>query len=154
MMKSIFALLPHIQGTVYDAQIIFSREENSDNVAIILELQSKKTKESFLYELAVLKGALVQKDTQAQDLLARAFIAYVNGDYTNGNDDALLVITAQAVANTVDILYMLGDVIYQRQGNCDNEIEDEIINDLDGVVANAMIKHMNEFMNLNIELDV
>ena len=154
MMKSIFALLPHIQGTVYDAQIIFSREENSDNVAIILELQSKKTKESFLYELAVLKGALVQKDTQAQDLLARAFIAYVNGDYTNGNDDALLVVTAQAVANTVDILYMLGDVIYQRQGNCDNEIEDEIINDLDGVVANAMIKHMNEFMNLNIELDV
>ena len=153
-MKSIFALLPHIQGTVYDAQIIFSREENSDNVAMILELQSKKTKESFLYELAVLKGALVQKDTQAQDLLARAFIAYVNGDYTNGNDDALLVVTAQAVANTVDILYMLGDVIYQRQGNCDNEIEDEIINDLDGVVANAMIKHMNEFMNLNIELDV
>lgn len=153
-MKSIFALLPHIQGAVYDAQIIFSREENSDNVAMILELQSKKTKESFLYELAVLKGALVQKDTQAQDLLARAFIAYVNGDYTNGNDDALLVITAQAVANTVDILYMLGDVIYQRQGNCDNEIEDEIINDLDGVVANAMIKHMNEFMNLNIELDV
>ena len=153
-MKSIFALLPHIQGTVYDAQIIFSREENSDNVAMILELQSKKTKESFLYELAVLKGALVQKDTQAQDLLARAFIAYVNGDYTNGNDDALLVITAQAVASTVDILYMLGDVIYQRQGNCDNEIEDEIINDLDGVVANAMIKHMNEFMNLNIELDV
>ena len=45
---------------------------------------------------------------------------------------------------------MLASVINERQGNCDDVIEDEIINELDEVVANNMLENMINFMNSNV----
>lgn len=145
-MKSIFALLPHLEGKTYEAQLIFMKEAAKDDVAILLEIRSKKSEESYLYELAVLNRIDIKTDDEDKALLNKAIFSYVNDEYESSND-ALLFATAKALINTLEMYNMLANVINERQGKCDDAIEDEIINEFDEVVANSMIRLMTDFMN-------
>lgn len=149
MMKSIFALLPSLEGKTYEAQLIFMKESDGNDVAILLEIRSKKAEESYLYELAVLNRIDIKTDDKAKALLGKAMFSYINDDYESSND-ALLFATAKALINTLEMYNMLASVINERQGNCDDVIEDEIINELDEVVANNMLENMINFMNSNV----
>lgn len=152
MMKNLFGSLSTIEGKKYDAQLILSRRNDGEDIAVLLELRSKKTEESYLYDVAILRGMLPQdtKTEEANELLSEAIYKYINDEYIGGSGDNLLIWTGSRLINSPDLLYMLGDVIYRRQGRCDDEVEDEIINELDGVVAKAMLEHIQRYMEYNI----